>query len=48
MSLLRCIQVEGREGNGKPPWQIRETVSMQPHHSAVLTCHHGPSPGVSP
>jgi len=19
----------------KPPWQIRETVSMQPHHSAV-------------
>jgi len=26
-----------REGNGKPPWQILrwETVSMQPHHSAV-------------
>jgi len=24
-----------REGNGKPPWQICETVSMQPHHSAV-------------
>jgi len=28
-----------REGNGKPRWQnvglIRETVSMQPRHSAV-------------
>jgi len=41
MAGVKFKRVNHREGSGKPSWQvrdtcvIRETVSMQPHHSAV-------------
>ena len=35
-------------GNHLGKYMIRETVSMQLHHSVAQTCHHGVSSGVSP
>jgi len=42
---LRKTKIAGKatETTGAGKYVIRETVSIQLHHSAVQTCHHGPT-----
>jgi len=45
---LRKMKTVGKAtGNHPGKYMICETVSMHQHHSAVETCHHGPSSRVS-